>query len=157
MMPDRTSTGATTAQVAKAAQRGVLALFEDIQASERTGKLLNEVARQLLSVKKRLGSITSEVEGTYPCDIKLSCKVHIHLRAAISNTQDTCERFLSTFKEWTDHSSSLYLHKSDSDGFDIFEETELRIFSERLQMLENTILMAVETSVLYVKNEPSDN
>ncbi|KAJ5293574.1 hypothetical protein N7508_008395, partial [Penicillium antarcticum] len=42
--------------------RGVLALFEDIQASERTGELLNQVARQLLSVKKRLGSITSEIE-----------------------------------------------------------------------------------------------
>ncbi|KAJ5694646.1 hypothetical protein N7536_005058 [Penicillium majusculum] len=69
MIPDRT--GATTAQVAKAAQRGVLALFEDILASMRTSELLNEVACQLLSVKKRLGSII-EVEGIFPYDIKLS-------------------------------------------------------------------------------------
>jgi hypothetical protein len=46
---------------------------------------------------------------------------------------------------------------SDSGSFDIFEETELRLFSESLQMLENTILMAEENSVLYVKNEPFDN
>ncbi|KAJ6176716.1 hypothetical protein N7485_003630 [Penicillium canescens] len=147
-MPDLASTGATTAQVAKAAQRGVHALLENIQASERTGELLNKIGRQLLSVKKRLESITSEVEATYSCDIKLSCKVHIHLRAAISNTLDTCERFLGTFKEWKDHSSSLYLHESDSGNFDIFEETELRLFSESLQMLEHTILMAEENSVL---------
>ncbi|KAJ5471450.1 hypothetical protein N7530_008807 [Penicillium desertorum] len=69
-MPDLKSTVATTAQVAKAAQRGVRALFENIQASGRTGKLLNEVGRQLLPVKKRLESITSEVEGTYSYDIK---------------------------------------------------------------------------------------
>ncbi|KAJ5957948.1 hypothetical protein ACN42_g2337 [Penicillium freii] len=148
MMPDLTSTGATTVQVAKAAQRGVLALLENIQASERTSELLNKVGRQLLSTKKRLESIISEVEGTYSCDIRLSCKVHIHLRAAISNTQDACERFLGTFKEWKDHSPSLYLHESDSGSFDIFEETELRLFSESLQMLENTILMAEENSVL---------
>ncbi|CAI7619875.1 unnamed protein product [Penicillium palitans] len=142
MMPDLTSTGATTAQVAKAAQHGVHALLENIQASERT------IGRQLLSVEKRLERITSEVEGTYSCDIKLSCKVHIHLRAAISNTQDTCERFLGTFKEWKYHSSSLYLHESDYGNFDIFEVTELRLFSESLQMLEYTILMAEENSVL---------
>ncbi|OGE47073.1 hypothetical protein PENARI_c068G05295 [Penicillium arizonense] len=79
MMSDLTSTGATTAQVAKAAQRSV---------------------------------------------------------------------FLGTFKEWKDHSSSLYLHESDSGSFDIFKETELRLFSESLQMLEHTILMAEENSVL---------
>ncbi|KAJ5751455.1 uncharacterized protein N7511_008420 [Penicillium nucicola] len=127
---------------------GVHALLENIQASERTGELLNKIGRQLLSVKKRLESITSEVEGIYSCDIKLSCKVHIHLRAAISNTQDTCERFWGTFKEWKDHSSSLYLHESDSGSSDIFEETELRLFSESLQMLEYTLLMAEENSVL---------
>ena len=156
-MPDLTSTCATTVQVAKAAQRGVLALLENIRASERTSELLNKVGRQLLSAKRRLESIISEVEGTYSCDIELSCKVHIHLRAAISNTQDACERFLGTFKEWKDHSPSLYLHESDSDSFDIFEETELRLFSETLQMLENIILMAEENSVLYVKNEPFVN
>ncbi|KAJ5264701.1 hypothetical protein N7505_007494, partial [Penicillium chrysogenum] len=142
MIPDLTSTSATTAQVAKATQHGVYALLENIQASERT------IGRQLLSVEKRLERITSEVEGTYSCDIKLSCKVHIHLRAAISNTQDTCERFLGTFKEWKYHSSSLYLHESDYGNFDIFEVTELRLFSESLQMLEYTILMAEENSVL---------
>lgn len=157
MIPDLTSTGATTAQVAKAAQRGVHALLENIQASERPSELLNKVGRQLLSVKKRLETIIPEVEGTYSCDIKLSCKVNIYLRAAISNTQDTCERFLSTFKELKDHSSSLYLHESDSGSFDIFEETELRLFSESLQMLQNTLLMAEENSVLYVKNETFDN
>lgn len=86
MMPDLTSTGATTAQVAKAAQRGVHALLENIQASERLGELLNKVGRQLLSVKKRLETIIPEVEGIYSYDIKLICKVNIHLRAAISNT-----------------------------------------------------------------------
>ncbi|KAJ5544671.1 hypothetical protein N7461_006975 [Penicillium sp. DV-2018c] len=147
-MPDLTSTGATTAQVVKDAQRGVHALVENIQASECTGELLNKIGRQLLSVKKRFETITSEVEGAYSCDIKLSCKAHIHLRAAISNTQDTCERFLGTFQGRKDHSSSLYLHESDSGSFDIFEETELRLFSESLQMLKYTILMAEENSVL---------
>lgn len=64
---------------------------------------------------------------------------------------------MSTFKELKDHSSSLYLHDSDSSSFNIFEETELQLFSESLQMLENTLLIAEENSVLYMKNEPFDN
>lgn len=84
-------------------------------------------------------------------------KVHIHLWAAISNTQDICGRFVDNFKEWRDHSSLLYLHESDSSSFEIFEDMELRLFSESLQMLENTILMAEENSVLYVKYEPFDD
>jgi hypothetical protein len=39
-MPDLTSTSATTAQVAKAVQRGVHALLENIQASKRTSEPL---------------------------------------------------------------------------------------------------------------------
>ncbi|CAG8056467.1 unnamed protein product [Penicillium nalgiovense] len=103
--------------------------------------LLNSNCSSLLYYLNRLERITLEVEGTYSYDIKLSCKVHIHLRAAISNTQDTSKRFLGTFKEWKYHSSSLYLHESDYSNFNIFEETELRLFSESL-LNEVSILRA---------------
>ncbi|CAG8029877.1 unnamed protein product [Penicillium salamii] len=93
--------------------------------------------------------VQSEVKGTYSCNINLSCKVPIHLRAAISNTQDTSGMFLGIYKVWESHSSSLYLYDSDSGILiSLNEETELRLFSQSLQILENTIFMAEENSVL---------
>lgn len=72
---------------------------------------------------------------------------------AILSNQDTCARFQNNFKEWTDHSTNEYLHESDSGGFDVFGEIELRLLGERLHMLEFTIYMAMEDSAFYVKLE----
>ncbi|KAJ5521818.1 hypothetical protein N7527_005933 [Penicillium freii] len=105
-MPDLISTGATTAQVAKAVY-------------ERTGEYLNKIGRQLLSVKKRLESIISEVE--------------VAKSTFIFERQFRIPKiYVKGFWEWKDYSSSLYLYESDSGSFDIFEETELRLFSESL-------------------------
>ncbi|KAJ5616231.1 hypothetical protein N7537_001345, partial [Penicillium hordei] len=91
--------------------RGVLALLENIQASERTSELLNKVGRQLLSVKKRL-------------------EYYIRGRGYIFLRYQT--QLQSPHLSSGDYSPSLYLYESDSSSFDIFEEIELRLFSESL-------------------------
>jgi hypothetical protein len=156
-MSDTTIMGVYTAQAAKSAQRVMLALFNVIKASGRTGKPAEKLCRRLRSVEEVLESITEEKEGAYFCNLNLSSQAYIHLSRAIVSTQDACERFLNTFKKWTNHSSSLYLHESDSGDFDISEKMELSLLSERLQMFKYTILMAVENSILYVENTSSIN
>lgn len=136
-MSDLTSIGVHTAQAAKSAQRGMLAVFEIIQASGQAGKHAKKLCCRLLSVEGVLESIMGKKEGAYFCNLRLS-QAHIYLRMAILSTHDTCGRFLNTFKEWTNHSSSRYLHESDSGDFGISEKMESSLISERLHIFKYT-------------------
>ncbi|KAJ5865172.1 uncharacterized protein N7529_007088 [Penicillium soppii] len=101
-MSDLTSVGVHTAQAAESVQRGMLALFEVIQASGRTGKHAKKLYRRLLSV-----------EG-FPGPHLYNDGNSEHLRYML--------QVLNSFKEWTNHSLSHYLHESDSGDFDISEK-----------------------------------
>jgi hypothetical protein len=72
---------------------------------------------------------------------------------AFWGNQDACSRFQSLFKSRISHSTNNSLHESDWNGFDIFGDIELRLLCERLQVLEDTIGMVVETSALYVTSD----
>lgn len=85
-MSDLTSVSVHTAQAAESVQRGMLALFEVIQASGRTGKHAKKLYRRLLSVEGVLESITGKKEGAYFCNLNLSSLAHIYITMAILST-----------------------------------------------------------------------
>ena len=147
-MAEQTGARTSTAQAAKAAQRIVLALLEDMKATERTNEALKGLCRQLFSAENTLGNVASAFDLGGLC--KLNLEVQHHIRMAIWGGQDACARFQNAYKEWTSHSSNHSLHELDGDDLDIFEDIELQLLSERLQLLEKTIGMTLEVSALYV-------
>lgn len=137
-------TSAPTSQAAKAGECSVFALLEDIKAAGCTCEASKELCHRLSSIEKALGSFAAELEQ--PASCKLSTEVQHHLRMAILSNQDACARYQNAFKEWASHSNNNSLHESDWNGFDAFQDIELRLLSERLQVLKNTIDMAMEIS-----------
>lgn len=101
-----------------------------------------------ISVEIALGDFASAFDLGGLC--KLDLKVQHHIRMTIWGGQDACARFQIGFKEWTSPSSNHSLHELDGDDLDIFEDIELRLLIERLQLLEKIIGMALEVSTLYV-------
>ncbi|KAJ5507064.1 hypothetical protein N7527_009207 [Penicillium freii] len=145
-MAEPSGTGNSTAQVAKAAQRSILALLEDMKATGRTNEALKGLCRQLFSVEIALGDFASTFDLGGLC--KLDLEVQHHIRMTIWGGQDACARFQIGFKQWTSHSSNHSLHELDGDVLDIFEDIELRLLVERLELLEKVIGMALEVSTL---------
>jgi hypothetical protein len=147
-MADSTGTRTSTAQATKAAQCSVLSLLKEIKATGRTNEALEGLCQRLFSAENVLGNFASASDRTGFC--KLNPEVQHHIRLAIWGGQDACARFQNAFKEWTSHFSDHFLHESGGDDLDILEGIELRLLSERLQLLEKTIGMALEVSALYV-------
>ncbi|KAK4939281.1 hypothetical protein LTR66_015016, partial [Elasticomyces elasticus] len=135
-----------TAQAVKAAQGSISALLEEIKATEQTNHALGGLSRRLSSAENTLGTFASAINQADFC--KLSLEIQHHIRMAIWGSQDACARFQIGFQEW--NLPNYFLHETDGDELGIFESLELRLLSERLQLLEKAIGMALEVSTLVI-------
>lgn len=148
-MTKPTSINAPTVQAAKATQDTLLAFLKDIENTELRSDAVNGLLHRLSSVTKTLECFASDFDQS--CSYTFSLEVQHRLRILLRGNQDACIRSWSLFEEGTSHSIRESLHGSDWDGFGVFGDVELRLLSERLQVLEKTIGTVTEISALYVK------
>jgi hypothetical protein len=64
------------------------------------------------------------------------------------SNQAACARYRDVFKERVDDSTN-----TDWDIFDVLGDMEIRLLTERLEVLENTLYMAMEISAMYCRVE----
>ncbi|CAP86944.1 hypothetical protein PCH_Pc24g00360 [Penicillium rubens Wisconsin 54-1255] len=89
-MAEPSGTGTSTAQAAKAAQRSVLALLEDMKATGRTNEALKELCRQLFFVENALGNFAStfDLGGLCKLDLEVQHPIRMTIWVAKMPVQD---------------------------------------------------------------------